>query len=113
MTHSYAERPTLTCPQCGASFTPELWLIIDAAERPDLLARVREGSIHAVACSNGHAAEVDTPLLLYRAGEGRPLLFSPAQRTTAEKTGRATAGCWAGCPSCQNPLIFGNKSSAV
>ena len=52
MANSFAERPTLTCPQCGQSFTPEIWLIIDAVERPDLLAQAY-GTIHRVVYSSG------------------------------------------------------------
>jgi len=83
--HSFAEQPTLTCPACGQPFTPELWLILDAAERPDLLARAGDGTLHHVVCPHGHAGEVDAPLLIYRPGASPPLLFSPAQRTTDEQ----------------------------
>ena len=92
MTHSLAEQPTLTCPACGQPFTPDIWLILDAAERPDLLARAREGAIHQVVCPNGHAGEVDAPLLVYRPGAARPLLFSPARRTTAEQDREIAGG---------------------
>ncbi len=85
MPHSFADQPTLTCPQCGASFTPDVWLIIDTAERPDLLALTRAGSIHRLVCPGGHAGEVDAPLLLYRPGETPPLLFVTAARTTADQ----------------------------
>ncbi len=92
MAHSFAQSPSLQCPQCGAAFDPEIWLIIDAAERPELLARAADGSIHAVACPNGHAGEVDAPLLLYRPGETPPLVFSPAQQTTAEQDREIAGG---------------------
>ena len=85
MPHSFADQPTLTCPQCGASFTPDVWLIIDTAERPDLLALTRAGSIHRLVCPGGHAGEVDAPLLLYRPGETPPLLFVTAARTTVDQ----------------------------
>ena len=85
MPHSFADQPTRTCPQCGASFTPDVWLIIDTAERPDLLALTRAGSIHRLVCPGGHAGEVDAPLLLYRPGETPPLLFVTAARTTVDQ----------------------------
>jgi hypothetical protein len=44
-----------------------------------------DGSIHAVACPNGHAFVLDAPLLLFRPGELPPLVFSPPQQTTAEQ----------------------------
>ena len=87
MAHSFAHRPSLQCPECGRSFTAKVWLVIDAAERPDLLARVRAGSIHNVVCPNGHAATVDAPLLIYRPGQSPPILFSPAERTTPTQDG--------------------------
>jgi CHAT domain-containing protein len=86
--HSFADRPTLQCPECGRAFAPDVWLIIDAAERPDLLARVRDGSIHHVVCPNGHGAAVDAGLLVYRPGTARPLLFSPGERATTEQSER-------------------------
>ncbi|MBK8798190.1 MAG: hypothetical protein IPM07_18510 [Anaerolineales bacterium] len=39
--HSTAQTAELTCPQCGRAFAAEIWLIVDAGERPDLLARAR------------------------------------------------------------------------
>lgn len=37
MPNSFSQTIELTCPRCGADFQAELWLIVDAAERPDLL----------------------------------------------------------------------------
>lgn len=61
MTHSHAEVPSLQCPQCGASFSAEIWLIVDAAERPDLFERVIDGAVHTVVCPNGYVSELDAP----------------------------------------------------
>ncbi len=59
---------------------------MDAGERPDLLARIREGALHNVTCPHcGRQEEADAPLLLLRPGVASPLLFSPAQQTTAEQ----------------------------
>lgn len=85
MPHSLADQLVLTCPQCATLFTPDVWLIIDTAERPDLPALIRDGAIHRFTCPNGHAGEVDAPLLLFRPDQNPPLLFSPAARTTAEQ----------------------------
>lgn len=46
MPHSCAETLTLTCAACGRDFDAEFWLIVDTAKRPDLLERIRAGSIH-------------------------------------------------------------------
>ena len=86
MTHSVAQSTTLTCPACRRPFPAEVWLIIDTAERPDLLARIRDSSLHAIPCPHcRHAGAVDAPLLLYRPGQTPPILFSPADQTTTEQ----------------------------
>ena len=101
MPHSFSQTASLTCPQCGQTFSAEIWLIVDAEERPDLAERIRAGTLHALTCPHcGYQGQVDAPLLVYTPspsqGEGRgggaeqahgraPLLFSPAQRTTAEE----------------------------
>jgi len=84
-THSFADRLDFNCDTCGQPFSSEIWLIIDAAERPDLLARVRDRTIHRIVCPNGHVCTVDAPLLIFRPQEARPLLFSPAQQTTVDQ----------------------------
>ena len=44
MSPSLTQSTDLTCPHCGREFTAEVWLVIDAAERPDLIERARAGS---------------------------------------------------------------------
>ena len=67
MTPSDAQSITLTGPACRRPSPAEAWLIVDTAERPDLLARIRNGSLHAIPCPHcRHAGAVDAPLLLYR-----------------------------------------------
>jgi hypothetical protein len=85
MARSYAETTTLNCPDCGQPFEAEIWLTVDTGERPDLVERIREGTIHAVACPHcGHQAGVDAPLLVHDA-EHKRLLFAPPQGTTQEQ----------------------------
>jgi len=91
--HSLVQRVPLTCPRCGRAFEGEIGLILDTSERPDLLERARDGTLHTVACPHcGHETEVDAPLLVLRPGATPPLLFSPAQRTTAEEDRKQAAG---------------------
>ncbi len=93
MSVSYAEQVSLSCPECGRPVSAEVWLIVDAAERPDLLERLREGELNRAVCSGcGHRGEVDAPLLLYRPDADPPLLFSPARRTSAEEDRAHAAG---------------------
>jgi hypothetical protein len=93
MAHSFAQETGLTCPECGQSFTAQVWQIVDTAERPDLAARIHEGTLHDLPCPHcGHQGAVDAPLLLYRPDRDPPLLFSPAQGTTAEQDREQAAG---------------------
>ena len=92
MDHSLAQTIELQCPQCGARFAAAVWLIVDAGARPELLARVADGSLHTVVCPNGHGGAVDAPLLLYRPGATPTLLFSPATQTTAEQDAEMAQG---------------------
>ncbi len=93
MAHSLSQEVEWTCPRCKQQFRTEVWLIVDTAERPDLLERIRSGSLHALPCPHcGHQAMADAPLLLYRPGETPPLLFSPARGTTTEQDREQAAG---------------------
>jgi hypothetical protein len=46
MTISLAQFATLTCPECGTPFAAEVWLIVTADERPDLIDRICTGNVH-------------------------------------------------------------------
>lgn len=96
--HSLSEPLDLTCGQCDRALSFELWLIIDAGERPDLLARARAGALHTVSCPVcGPQGEVDAPLLLYlpdyNPATGQPpLIFSPAAQTSEEQDQQMAGG---------------------
>jgi len=64
---SYAQTTPVTCPACGHRFDFAVWLIVDTAGWPDLLDRIRGGTLHDVTCpACGHAlGRADAPLLLY------------------------------------------------
>ncbi len=95
---SHAEQATLTCPECGHEFTADIWLTVDASERPDLVERARDGTLHRGTCPQcGHIiGEADAPLLIFTPpdlGVDRPpVLFSPAQQTSAEQDREHAAG---------------------
>lgn len=95
MPHSFSQTTPLTCPECQQPFTAELWLIVDVDERPDLLERILNDTLHDIACPNGHAGALNAPLLVYRPGAEPPLIFSPARRTSAEQD-RQQAGALLG-----------------
>ncbi|HAJ37425.1 MAG TPA: hypothetical protein DCL15_17280, partial [Chloroflexi bacterium] len=96
--HSLSETLDFTCGQCGRALPFELWLIVDAGERPDLLDRARAGALHTVSCPVcGPQGEVDAPLLLYlpdhNPATGQPpLIFSPAAQTSAEQDQQMAVG---------------------
>ena len=85
MPRSFSQSTRVSCPQCGQPVDLQIWLIVDLAERPDLAARIRDGTLHDAPCPHcGHTGQVDAPLLIHDPERGR-VLFSPAQRTTAEQ----------------------------
>ena len=78
MAHSLAHNSSLTCPDCGLAFDADIWLVVDADERPDLLERIRAGTLHIFTCPDcGSTGEVDAPLLLYRPNARPTLTFCP------------------------------------
>jgi hypothetical protein len=85
MTHSLAQEANVTCPKCGQSFSDQVWLIVDIAERPDLAQRIRDGTIHTTHCPYcGNEVEIDAPLLIYDP-ERQRVLFSPPWQTSEEE----------------------------
>src|SRR5262245_49871777 len=82
---SFAQTLQLTCPECGAAFDCEAWLVVHTVERPDLVERMAAARLHEVNCPRGHSGQVDLPLLLFRPGVTPLFLFSPAQSTTGEE----------------------------
>ena len=84
--HSHAEAAALPCRACGKMFECEVWIIVATAERPDLLARMRAGTLHELTCPHcGRADTLNAPLLVYRPGAEPPLLFSPARGGSREQ----------------------------
>lgn len=78
---SLSQAQTLTCPQCNTPFNSDIWLIVDAGERPDLAARCRDGSIHIVACPNGHGGMMGAPLLYHDRSKKQLFLAYPPNMT--------------------------------
>lgn len=93
---SYAQTQPITCSSCGRVFDFTVWLIVDTVARPDLLARIRKGTLHDVTCPHCRAdlGRVEAPLLVYtpsapakKAGKKRhaELLFSPTRGSTTDQ----------------------------
>ena len=87
MSHSATAQMDITCPSCGSDFSALLWVIVDVAESPELVASIRDDSIHYVTCSRcGHGVgQADAPLLIYRLGYKPPILFSPCWTDTGDE----------------------------
>lgn len=75
---SYAEQTTLTCPNCGEAFTVEVWTLVDAAERPDLLEALHAGTLDAVTCPHcAYTGPAGAPLLLHHPAHRRVYFAVP------------------------------------
>ncbi len=82
MARSFAQSVELTCVGCQTSFNEELWLIIDASERPDLVERIADETLHVAQCPNcGMEHPLDAPLLFHAAGDQLLIFASPEQST--------------------------------
>jgi hypothetical protein len=78
MTISYSDQSPLTCPTCGHAFEAPIWLLVDAAERPDLVAALREGRLNVTACPEcGRAEDAGAPLLYHDAAARRVVFVAP------------------------------------
>jgi hypothetical protein len=78
MNISYAEAVPLRCPRCGTEFVNDIYIIVDAAERPDLVTKIVDGTLHDTRCLNcGEAGGVAAPLLYHNGERERVLLAVP------------------------------------
>lgn len=71
---SYSEQSPLTCPACGKDFESEVWMIVDADEREDLVEALRRGTLNVTRCPHcGNEGPVGAPLLYHNAALQRVL----------------------------------------
>ena len=81
MARSFAETVRLNCPKCEQPFYTDIWLIVDAEERPDLIERVRDGEIHKVCCDKcDYEGSVNISVLVHLP-ENEQVFFMPPQNT--------------------------------
>src|SRR3954447_25975638 len=79
MAISFAEPLEIQCPDCGTAFTTETWIVVDANERPDLVGRILDNTLHDARCPNcGQVGQVPAPVLYHDGRAERMLLAVPA-----------------------------------
>jgi hypothetical protein len=88
---SWATDVNVTCPKCARSFTSKAWLIVDAAEQPELLQKIAAGSFNSAKCDCGHADNLLTPLVLDLRREDVPLLVFPQRDAPDGELDEATS----------------------
>ena len=89
MSISFAMSGVFACPQCSAEAPFDCWLVVAAPERPDLAARIADGTLHQVRCGQcGNVGEVHAPLLVYRPDDDPTLVFSPMAGATQDDESR-------------------------
>jgi CHAT domain-containing protein/exonuclease VII small subunit len=85
MPNSYYETVEFDCLKCFQQFEAEIWLIVDTHERPDLVEKIRQESLHEVSCPRcGPIGQKDSALLIFRYDAEPHILFSPSQDGTQE-----------------------------
>src|SRR5687767_4467924 len=87
MPNSYSKIVEYICPDTKQAFTFEIWLIIDHDERPDLIEKLKAGTLHQVVSpfTNKTLVQLDVPLLIFQPSRSPALFFSLATETTPEE----------------------------
>lgn len=63
---------------CGSAFAAPVWIVLDAGERPELVAELRAGTLHQTSCPRcGTPGSITAPLLYHDAGRQLLLLAVP------------------------------------
>lgn len=88
MENSHAEEAILTCPHCNQVTYVDIWLIVDALERPDLLNRILTKRLHEVSCDSCEQVieKVDAPLLVFQRNAKPTLVFSEKTQASDAET---------------------------
>jgi hypothetical protein len=84
MSISYAEHVSVTCPKCQTPFIAETFIVVDAGERPDLVARILDDTLHDSRCPQcGQVGRVPAPMLYHDGQRQQVLLAVPPGMTEA------------------------------
>lgn len=76
MAISRSETIRLRCPSCGAAFEAVAWALVDAAERPDLAAALRDGTLNLAECPRCGAVAPAGAALLFHDSASRRVYFA-------------------------------------
>ena len=75
---SLAQTTPVQCANCTRRFDAELYVIVESAERPDLIQRIRDDILHCSQCPHcGTVLEFGLPLLIHRPNQSVPVMYSP------------------------------------
>jgi hypothetical protein len=75
---SYSETSVISCPECGAEFSAEIWLLLDAQEEPAQATALKSGRLNMVHCpACGRTGPAAAPLL-YHDAAARTVIFAAA-----------------------------------
>jgi len=84
MSRSFTQSVEVTCVGCSQPFEASVWLIVDAAERPDLVEQIKAQVLHIATCPHcGVAHPLEAPLLFHDPAQ-QLLLFVARERSSAE-----------------------------
>ncbi|PLS79438.1 MAG: hypothetical protein CYG59_13260 [Chloroflexi bacterium] len=85
MSRSFAQTVEVACGSCKQQFNAEVWLIVDAAERPELVAQIQESTMHLAHCPHcGTAHPLDVPLLFHDQSN-QLLVFAAQEQSTPQQ----------------------------
>ena len=85
MPRSFAQSASMPCFQCTQTFAVELWLIVDAAERPDLVEAIHSDALHTVRCPHCGTEHPLSAPVLFHDGSRETLIFAAQENTAAEQ----------------------------
>lgn len=92
---SFVESLDLSCPYCGKPFQAETWLLVDGQERPELAARILDGTLHDLHCPHcGRLGQAPAPLLYHDGRSRRVLLAVPPGMAEPEWRAAAETLLW-------------------
>lgn len=83
---SFSQYVHVECPRCKKPFTPEIYVLVDTAERPDLVQLIKDMILHCPVCPFCNLVlDVGMPLLVYRPDQRVPVIFAPVKGSSTEQ----------------------------